>query len=319
MVTRTNATDAGPSVDIVAALDEESSTDAIHLASELNAQLHAVVTSTWKSTGEVGGHVLGPVAGATVLLVARFRPQVQDRLIRSLLILRGLRLAGAARIILLAPLLPYARSDRAEHENQVAGSTLVQELLRFAGVDRMITFEQHTSDAVESGWLVSIDTSEILLSRLLERARAADDEVRVVLPDQGAADRYAGVLDSMGVRGFMIPKLRLSDSSVRLDFSAVTESPKSVIVLDDAVFTGGTHAAVASHLRSTGTTEVHLAVTHLAAGPSTLRSLASSGIAAVSHFSTCSDASGTFRGMVVEALHWRHDRSVMSHILEALN
>lgn len=262
--------------------------------------------------------MVGRVAGATVLLVARFRPQVQDRLVRVLLILRGLRLAGAARIVLLAPLLPYARSDRAEHENEAAGSTLVQELLRFAGVDRIVTFEQHTSAPVETGWLVSIRTSEILVGRLVERARAADEEVCVVLPDQGAANRYSGVIDSMGVRGFTIPKSRRSDSSVRLDFSAVRESPRSVIVLDDAVFTGGTHAAVASHLRSKGARNVHVAVTHLATGPSTLRSLASSGVTAVSHFSTCSDASGAFQGMTIEALPWRHDRSVMSQLMEEL-
>src|SRR5581483_3449921 len=79
--------------------------------------------------------------GREVVVFHRLYPKQNTSLVTLLLILDSLREAGAQKITVVAPYLPYSRQDKKKLNGEVASAFVVCNLLARAGCEKLITFD----------------------------------------------------------------------------------------------------------------------------------------------------------------------------------
>ena len=162
----------------------------------------------------------------------------------------------------VVPYLAYARHDRRESGREPLGARLVADLIRAAGVDRLITLDLH-SPAVEGCFNIPVEhlSAMPLLAEHL-RQTAAPNSV-VVSPDLGAvkrAERYAAILK---LPVAVVHKRRMSGSEVKAHTITGDVKGCAPILVDDMISTAGTvQAAVQALLDAGCTPEVTVVATH---------------------------------------------------------
>lgn len=219
-----------------------------------------------------------------MLLLASLRPDVHTSLFQLMLTASGLRSGVWERVDLLIPMLPYARSDRTEVASAAIGRDVFLAAIVGAGVDRVWTLDAHISTQQQTPpHLVSLPTYEILTAAVL---RYHPTVQTIVLPDRGAADRLG--LGVVGTRVIVLDKQRLSDSEVEVSPHSDTTPSGLTVIIDDALFTGATHAAAATLVRRLGSGDVHLAVTHALPDGGAMARLERAGVKSVLHLGTSS-------------------------------
>lgn len=222
--------------------------------------------------GEVRAGVPAQLAGADVYLVHSLNGaagrSVHDRLFEVVLLLGAARDAGAARLTLVAPYLPYSRHDRRFAEGGTVGTRDVARVLEAAGLDRVATVDVHNLAAFQNAFrcrTVHLESTEVLARHLT--AGVVTRPLTVLAPDVGAAKRAEALHDALQ---------RLLDDDVhqvvavkrRVDH-VVEDAPDvhevagtDVVIVDDMLSTGGTAARAARAARDQGAETITVAATH---------------------------------------------------------
>ncbi|HEX8702788.1 MAG TPA: ribose-phosphate pyrophosphokinase [Myxococcaceae bacterium] len=212
--------------------------------------------------GEHHVEVFEDVRGCDVYLVQPLGPPVDAHLMELLLLVDACRRRGAARVTAVVPYLAYARHDRRETGREPLGARLVADLIRTAGVDRLVTLDLH-SPAVEGCFNIPVEhlSAMPLLAEHL-RQTASPNSV-VVSPDLGAvkrAERYAAILK---LPVAVVHKRRMSGSEVKAHNITGEVKGCAPILVDDMISTAGTiQAAVQTLLDAGCTPEVTVVAAH---------------------------------------------------------
>ncbi|MBN1207696.1 MAG: ribose-phosphate pyrophosphokinase [Myxococcaceae bacterium] len=218
--------------------------------------------------GEHHVEVSEEVRGCDVYLLQPLGPPVDSHLMELLLLVDACRRRGASRVTVLVPYLAYARHDRRETGREPLGARLVADLIRAAGVDRVVVVDLH-SPAVEGCFNIPVEhlSAMPLLAEHL-RGTATPGAV-IVSPDLGGlkrAERYAAQLK---LPVAVVHKRRMSGSQVQA--RSITGEVKGCapILVDDMISTAGTiEAAVNALLEAGCTPEITVVATHaLLVGP----------------------------------------------------
>jgi ribose-phosphate pyrophosphokinase len=257
-----------------------------------------VTEQDYASTGEWSSWA-PEIEQRRVLLVASMRHDVHAALFRIMMISTGLASQGVESIELMVPLLPYARSDRSPARHAARGIDVFVAALGHAGIDRVITLDLHSLPTGEvANALRSIPSLDALIKSVRERGLRP---LTVILPDEGALNRVGSDLPFKQV--LSVKKQRFSDDNVSIRFEGDAKIEGSVLILDDALFTGATHSAVAEEALRLGATEVHLAVTHAMPQPHALELLARAGVTTLTHLMT-TQWSGDHAQLNVQGFAW---------------
>lgn len=218
--------------------------------------------------GEHHVEVAEDVRGCDVYLVQPLGPPVDAHLMELLLLVDACRRRGAARVTAVVPYLAYARHDRRETGREPLGARLVADLIRAAGVDRLVVVDLH-SPAVEGCFNIPVDhpSAMPLLAEHLRQTASAGSII--VSPDLGAvkrAERYAALLK---LPVAVVHKRRVSGSEVKAHNITGEVKGCSPIIVDDMISTAGTiEAAVHALLDAGCTPDVTVVATHaLLVGP----------------------------------------------------
>jgi len=207
--------------------------------------------------GESLVRVATPPGADAILVRALHDPNA--KLVEVLLAGDALRRAGARRVTLVAPYLPYMRQDAVFRPGEPVSQRAVGRLLGGA-FDRVLTVEAHLhrirrlSEAVHAGG-ESISAAPAVAA--WARTTGAD---LVVGPDVESAPFVRAVARAAGLPGVVGRKDRLGDARVRLRLPAL--AARHAVILDDIAASGGTLAATALALRRAGVRRIDALVVH---------------------------------------------------------
>ncbi len=229
--------------------------------------------------GESLLHVRAPAPPRAVLVRSLHDPNA--RIVETLLAADALRRAGARRVTLVAPYLPYMRQDDVFAAGEPVSQRVIGSLLgeRF---DRVITIEPHLHRARRLGDVVpgrarAISAAPAVAAHL-EDARGC----LLAGPDEESARWTRAIARAAGLPWVVGRKTRTSDHSVRIDFpdlpGAARRAWRRAVIVDDIASSGATLAAAARALRKAGAATVDAIVVHAIFAPGALGRCRAAGI-----------------------------------------
>ncbi len=193
---------------------------------------------------------------------------VSQRLLRLLILLFGLKDAGAARTIAIIPYLAFARKDRRTQPRDPVTIRYVAQLLEASGVDQIIALDVHNPAALDNAFRIPVDhLSAIPMFVDYIAGQLPDARITVASPDVGGVKRaqiFRELLERRlgSVVDFaFVEKRRTGDvvSSGRVVGEVIN---RDVWVLDDLCASGGTLIRAANAMHAAGARAVHVAFTH---------------------------------------------------------
>jgi ribose-phosphate pyrophosphokinase len=194
---------------------------------------------------ELHAEITESVRECDVYLIQPTGPPVDRHLMELLFLADACRRSGAARLTGVIPYFGYARQDRRAKGREAVGGRLVADLLRSAGLERIVAVDLHT---VSLEGFFSIPLEHLSAVSLL--ANAVEDLISdrsvIVAPDLGAvklAEQYAELLR----RPIAIAhKTRLSGENVRVRAIVGEVAGRAPVIVDDMISTAGTVEAAAT-------------------------------------------------------------------------
>ena len=252
------------------------------------------------------GESLPSVRGvADTILLYRSLLRPDAKLMPLLLACDALRRAGARRLVLVAPYLPYLRQDAVFEPGQPLSRDVIGALLgpRF---DRIVTVEPHlhrTADLtpVVTGTPVTALSAAALLAA---RIGATDDPV-IVGPDAESRPWVTCIAREMNVPHLVLHKVRHGDREVELEMpDGACLAGRRLVIVDDICSTGGTLIGAVRQLRAAGAASIEIAVVHALFKPSVGATLRRMGVRSVISTDACAHPSNRISvvGLLADAL-----------------
>lgn len=200
------------------------------------------------------------IRGCTVCIVQSTFPPV-DNLMELLLMIDAAHRASAHRVIAVMPYFGWARQDRKDRPRVSIGAKLVANLLRAAGVDRIMTMDLH-ADQIQGFFDMPVDhlyASGIFIPYI--KGLGLED-LSFAAPDMGGAKRanaYSQYLDAP----MIISHKQREKANVIGTMTAIGDvEGRNIIILDDMIDTAGTISKAADMLMDKGAKSVRAAATH---------------------------------------------------------
>lgn len=193
---------------------------------------------------------------------------VNDKLVRLLFFLAGLKDAHAGCLTAVIPYLAYARKDRRTKLRDPVTTRYLAQLLESMGVNRVMAMDVHNIAAFENAFRVPVDHLEAGPLFVREFCRhIGDTEVVVVSPDAGGykrAERLRELLagEFRNAPGMAFMEKKRHDDVISGGTLIGEVSGRIALIVDDLISTGSTlgRAAIACH--EAGASAVYATVTH---------------------------------------------------------
>jgi ribose-phosphate pyrophosphokinase len=225
--------------------------------------------------GESLVRVHAPAARHAV--VVRTLNDPNAKLVDTVFAADALRRAGARRVTLVAPYLPYMRQDTVFHPGEPVSQHVIGDWLG-RSFDAVFTIEAHlhrvrTLAAVVPTLAASLSAAPALAAWLQRRHSGTV----VVGPDAESRPWIQAIARGAHLPWIVCEKRRLGDRSVRVHVPPLPECRRAVIV-DDIASSGATLAAVAQALRGAGVQGVEAIVVHAIFSPGALTRIRRAGV-----------------------------------------
>ena len=211
--------------------------------------------------GEFSVYYKDSIRGKDVFLVQSTYPS-SDNIMELLLMVDAAKRASAHYIAAVIPYFGWARQDRKDKPRVSIGATLMADLLRTAGVTRVITMDLH-ADQIQGFFNVPVDhlyASMVFIDYL----RQTSDLERTVIatPDVGGAKRANSYAKFLGVPMVICHKSRAKANEVAEMTIIGDVTGKDVILVDDIVDTAGTICKAADLMIQNGARSVRAVASH---------------------------------------------------------
>ena len=200
------------------------------------------------------------IRGCTVFIVASTFPPT-DNLMELLLMIDAAHRASAHRVIAVMPYFGWARQDRKDRPRVSIGAKLVANLLRAAGVDRIMTMDLH-ADQIQGFFDVPVDhlyASGIFVPYINGLNM---EDLSIAAPDMGGAKRAHAYSQYLHAPMIISHKQREKANVVGSMTAIGDVEGRNIIILDDMIDTAGTITKAADMLMEKGAKSVRAAATH---------------------------------------------------------
>ncbi len=215
------------------------------------------------------------IRGCTVFIICSTFPP-SDNFMELLLMIDAAKRASAHKVVAVMPYFGFARQDRKDRPRVPIGAKLAANLLRAAGVDRVMTMDLH-ADQIQGFFDVPVDhlyASGVFVPYLKGLNL---ENLSVAAPDMGGAKRANAYSHYLEAQMIISHKQRDKPNSVGKMTAIGEVEGRNVIILDDMIDTAGTICKAADTLMEMGAVSVRAAVTHgILSGPAYDRINASS-------------------------------------------
>lgn len=200
------------------------------------------------------------IRGCTVFIVQSTFPPT-DNLMELLLMIDAAKRASAHRVVAVMPYFGWARQDRKDRPRVSIGAKLVANLLKAAGVDRIMTMDLH-ADQIQGFFDIPVDhlyASGIFVP-YLNNLNLGD--MVIAAPDMGGAKRANAYASHLNVPLIVTHKQRVKAGVIGTMTVIGEVEGKDVIIVDDMIDTAGTITKSADMLKERGARSVRAIATH---------------------------------------------------------
>ena len=250
-----------------------SGTKSRYLAEKICASLGCPLGKlvvTQFSDGEFSVSYEETVRGRDVFLVQSTFPN-SDNLMELLLMIDAAKRASARTINAVIPYFGWARQDRKDKPRVSIGAKLIADLLRVAGINRLITMDLH-ADQIQGFFDIPVDhlyASAVILP-YLESLKL--DNLVIASPDVGGSKRANTYAKYLGCPLVLCNKTRARANEVESMQIIGEVEGKNVVLVDDMVDTAGTIAKAADVMIAAGAKSVRACASHcVISGPASER------------------------------------------------
>ncbi|MEZ5210792.1 ribose-phosphate diphosphokinase [Gordonia sp. (in: high G+C Gram-positive bacteria)] len=217
------------------------------------------------ANGEIFVRFEESVRGSDAFVIQSCPLPVNQWIMETLIMVDALKRGSAKRITAVLPFYPYARQDKKHRGREPISARLIADLLKTAGVDRIITVDLHT-DQIQGFFDGPVDHMHAQ-GQLAEYVREnyGTNNICVVSPDAGrvkVGEKWADALD--GAPMAFVHKTRDPDVANQIVANRVVGdvAGKTCVLIDDMIDTGGTIAGAVKVLKEAGAGDVIIATTH---------------------------------------------------------
>jgi ribose-phosphate pyrophosphokinase len=179
-----------------------------------------------------------------------------------LIMVDALRRASADRVTAVIPYYGYAKQEKKTAGREPISAKLVANLIRTAGVDRVVTMDLHAA-AIEGFFDIPVDhlrANPIMAAAL--RHKLDHDDIVIVSPDSGGVARANDFRLRVGGHLAIIAKQRPQPDMAEVLEMVGDVRDKTAVIVDDMISTGGTLIEAAETLLERGARDVIACATH---------------------------------------------------------
>jgi len=212
------------------------------------------------SDGEFQPAYTESVRGATVFILQSTFPPAEN-LMELLLMIDAAKRASADKVIAVMPYFGWARQDRKDRPRVSIGAKLVANLLRAAGVDRVMTCDLH---AAQIQGFFDIPVDHVYASKVfLPYIKSLNlENLSIAAPDMGGAKRANAYAKELACPVIICHKSR-EKANVVGSISAIGEVVgRDIVIIDDMIDTAGTLRKASEVLMEKGARSVRACATH---------------------------------------------------------
>ena len=212
------------------------------------------------SDGEMQPIINESVRGSYVFFIqSTFAPA--DNLLELLLLIDGAKRASAGYITAVIPYFGYARQDRKDKPRVPISSKLIANMLKAAGVDRVMTMDLH-ADQIQGFFDIPVDhlQSDAIYAKYLKSQDLGN--AIFASPDVGGVKRARKYAQMFNKQLVICDKERQEANKVKSITVIGEVEGKDVYLIDDLVDTAGTLSKAADALIAKGALSVKALCTH---------------------------------------------------------
>lgn len=211
--------------------------------------------------GEILCEPVESVRDQDVYIVQSTCNSVTEHLFEILVFVDACKRSSANEINIIMPYFGYARQDRKSKPRQPITARLVADLLKVAGVDRVITVDLHAPQI--QGFFSCLVDEMTAIPLIADYYYSQDNSnVVVVSPDHGGVNRARRVAEVLNVPIAIVDKRRPKPNEAEVMNIVGNIAGKDCILIDDMIDTAGSCTAAAKALKEKGATSVRIACTH---------------------------------------------------------
>ena len=233
------------------------------VASALGMEVSEVSLRRFPS-GEIIAEPIETVRDKDVYIIQSTCPPVNENLMELLIFVDSLKRSSAREINVIIPYFGYARQDRKAQPRQPITSRLVADLLKVAGVDRVVIVDLHAPQ-IQGFFSCLVDelTAIPLLGHTIQKDLGVDTSNMVtVSPDHGGVNRARRIAEKLNTPLAIIDKRRTKSGSPEVMNIIGDVKDKDCYIIDDMIDTAGSAVAAAAALKQAGAKTVKIAATH---------------------------------------------------------
>ena len=233
------------------------------VASALGMEVSEVSLRRFPS-GEIIAEPIETVRDKDVYIIQSTCPPVNENLMELLIFVDSLKRSSAREINVIIPYFGYARQDRKVQPRQPITSRLVADLLKVAGVDRVVIVDLHAPQ-IQGFFSCLVDelTAIPLLGHTIQKDLGVDTSNMVtVSPDHGGVNRARRIAEKLNTPLAIIDKRRTKSGSPEVMNIIGDVKDKDCYIIDDMIDTAGSAVAAAAALKQAGAKTVKIAATH---------------------------------------------------------
>ena len=233
------------------------------VASALGMEVSEVSLRRFPS-GEIIAEPIETVRDKDVYIIQSTCPPVNENLMELLIFVDSLKRSSAREINVIIPYFGYARQDRKAQPRQPITSRLVADLLKVAGVDRVVIVDLHAPQ-IQGFFSCLVDelTARPLLGHTIQKDLGVDTSNMVtVSPDHGGVNRARRIAEKLNTPLAIIDKRRTKSGSPEVMNIIGDVKDKDCYIIDDMIDTAGSAVAAAAALKQAGAKTVKIAATH---------------------------------------------------------
>lgn len=202
------------------------------------------------------------VRGKNCYIIQSTCKPVNENIMELLVFVDALKRASAKTITTVIPYYGYARQDRKAKPRQPITSKLVAELLKAAGVDRVVCVDLHTSQ-IQGYFSCVMDEATaipLLADHFSKKVKGTD--WTVVSPDHGGVNRARNFAEILNAPLAIIDKRRKRPNEAEVMNIIGDVKDQNCLVVDDIIDTAGSAFEGAKALLKAGAKSVQIAATH---------------------------------------------------------
>lgn len=233
------------------------------VASALGMEVSEVSLRRFPS-GEIIAEPIETVRDKDVYIIQSTCPPVNENLMELLIFVDSLKRSSARELNVIIPYFGYARQDRKAQPRQPITSRLVADLLKVAGVDRVVIVDLHAPQ-IQGFFSCLVDelTAIPLLGHTIQKDLGVDTSNMVtVSPDHGGVNRARRIAEKLNTPLAIIDKRRTKSGSPEVMNIIGDVKDKDCYIIDDMIDTAGSAVAAAAALKQAGAKTVKIAATH---------------------------------------------------------